>query len=524
MPRIPQYGDTKVQSQSYQAPELRIESTDLQPAVQALDTVAQVTNRIQTEEDRQLVLQQEAALGEWQTSYLFRGEDPALSRQGSAVYGLSESGSNDFEEQVAAMTDGMTPRQQRLFSEAAMRRKNSFMTSLSRHEAAQREQAKLETTELNTSQKVAEAAFYWNNTDEIDDRMQSVAEVIQGNHPNLGAEMLSGMISDKQSQLVAGVITQAIGEDIDTAEALLERYSSSLNSAQISALNEDISLVRQSREAMSLAADAEQFQSEAEIRDYINSSSSDPEVRSKAITQAVNHFNARNRDRTRARDGLYSDLYNGVMDGKPVSSYDQRMVDALTPAQQQNLRAAEARLAATGSPYGKFSEPSAINELTQAATNNDEVNMMDYVGRLTESDWKSWNEGLNEAKTGSPARVDELVGNSTAANRLVGNLFGKEYNKLNKENKAIADNILHEVQRSLQEETTAKGRALTPTERDEVMRRFTTQVVVEGTIWDSDYDLSDVPLDDQQQIIDALRGQGRPVNAANILAVYLANN
>jgi hypothetical protein len=119
-------------------------------------------------------------------------------------------------------------------------------------------------------------------------------------------------------------------------------------------------------------------------------------------------------------------------------------------------------------------------------------------------------------------RVDDPTGRTRAAETTatMTQLFGKSFTKLSNSKQEKYNAIMTEFDNELTYREGIKGSMLTSQEYTAMLGDFTRKVVIEGTIWDSEFDISDIPPSDTPVLSKFLRDNGIPVTSDNLIKAY----
>lgn len=580
MPRIPEYGESRVSSsapgvaapasprsiagprptQNY-LPSDSFGVADLNPGAegQAMRGFAQDMGVLAAGLDRLSERMDTAAAEEALVNFereknnrFFNPDNGYFNSQGRDAFERAKPTLDELNELRRTIGGGLTSsRARQLFDRAAEQHLLRAETDISRYASAQARAYEQSVINARVEQSLDNAVLYWNDPKNEDGVRPMLAHQLELGEQSLmdlaimngeSPEVLNEKLQNYRSRFGMATVEAALTEGAVAAQNMLVEHMRLFEPADLLNMQAKIDRqyqaeeeARQSSTALTLASTLVQQYGDApnarelileEVREL---EQSDPALADKTRREALTRLNQYLEARSEERMAIQRVVERVKMEGGTVDEFIAAEPEAwmkLTPDQQRVLLKPE--------PV----ETDLVlytHMMTLPPTELAKVDPNDYVTRLAPADLQRLTTAVMSARAGDKIElpsVQSLTARTTAAAEQ---LFGARLTwKMSKAKMAQVQGFFSLVESEVAYRTREKGAALTPTEYNVLLNDVTRQTVVERPWYQRDLvlGLADVevpehlvkegvtPTDYMLQISDLLHQRGLPVTADNILRIH----
>lgn len=369
---------------------------------------------------------------------------------------------------------------------------------------------------------IENASLYHNDPKRLDvQRVLGRSAVIDSAElQGIGAEATAEKLQTYESSFNASAINAATRVSSVEGQAALDRYGKNLEGPDRIKIENDIATKAKAEKTASDAAlsvmKATQLVSDYDDRkDIIEQLNTieDPDLRNKTRREAMWQFDQKTKAQEEERGQLYEDAENHVLNGKSPEAWiasNPESWDKLAPKQKRTILSGKSVITNHGVLSELLLKPK--QELAQ-------VDPSEFFNVLAPADRNKLTAAVKAARG---ERVDNPTGRTRAAETTatMTQLFGKSFNKLSNSKQEKYNAVMTEFDNELTYREGIKGSMLTSQEYTAMLGDFTRKVVIEGTIWDSEFDISDIPPADTPVLSKFLRDNGIPVTSDNLIKAY----
>lgn len=184
---------------------------------QGLSDAGDVVSKIQIEErqkaDRAAFMEADTATSELNTRLLLDPEKGARTRQGKDAIGSTDEYLKQFDEESTRISNGLkNDRQKTAYNESRMRRREQLSADLNAHELRERESYYEQTRKAYEQSAYDTAITHHSNPKAIEAEVANIEASVRST-PGLDDETKSALITEKRSNVYAGVIDRYLAND-----------------------------------------------------------------------------------------------------------------------------------------------------------------------------------------------------------------------------------------------------------------------------------------------------------------------
>lgn len=369
---------------------------------------------------------------------------------------------------------------------------------------------------------VENASLYYNDPKRLDVQRvlgrQSVIEAAE--MQGIGAEATNEKLQTFESSFNAAAINAALQQSSTEGKDALEKYGRNLEGPDRLKIEKSIKVKEKaekteatSKQAVMMASELmDTYEDRADINEQLNTIE-DVELRNKTRNELMWQFDQRVRAEQEERAQLFEDVENHVLKGKSPEAWianNPEGWDKLSPNQKKIVLSGKDVTTNHGVLTELLLKPK--DELAG-------VDPTEYFNVLAPSDRIKL---TNAVKAARGQKEEDPVGRTRAGQTtaIMTQLFGKSYNKLSLSKQTTYNTIMNEFDNELKYRESQKGSLLTSQEYTAMLNDFTRKVVIEGTLWDSEYDITGIPAEDMPVLSKFLRDNRIPVTSDNLIKAY----
>lgn len=531
MPKVEQYGQSRVTSRLAQGQRLntpRVPDTSLAPGINNLVTgIGEAKQRIDETAAEEALIQFERE----KNKVFFDPENGYFNKQGKDAYELAEPTTESITKLQQQYANGLKSEEARqAFNRAAGVHVTRAMADITRHSSKGLEAYEVGVIEARAENAMESAALYWNNPNESAVQRavgrDSVMEVArrQGMSPEATNEMLQNF----ESSFTKTQIMSALGNDILTANEMFDKMGSRLEpqdraevESELGKANFDAVALRQSQ---AILGNGQRTLGEmmAEVDAIAVDTPEDAKMKSEIQRQVKNQYTLNKTIREEAEREIYEGYGKAVQDGQ-ITSRDIPAADwdAMTLQQRKNIHKLEKSIAEKRNIETDFNAYTEVFMKTPKELAK--VDPLDYVDRLSNSDYKKLVTAVTSARSGGQDHTN-LISDATQLNNTMTQIFGKKKSELNSKQMEQYNSLSRAMQVQLEQTESELGRELKPTEKDELYQSFARKRVVEKDWWpDQEQDIRDYSPDQIDMATQYLNRLNRPINSLNLIT-FIENN
>lgn len=509
-------------------------------AREGINAYTQMAEESRRRADSVAILEAERKLGQWENDRLYNPETGALQRRGKDAMGLPEEMRGEFDQVAGEIEKGLgSDRQREAFARVRASRGQGLDLNIQRHVFG--EMNRYEAEELKASVENAQASAIANALDpqRVGVELDRAIGAIKTHAPRLGLgpEAVQEQVDKVTSQTHAGVINRLLANDKDKqAKAYFEETKGQITGDDLirteKAIDEGSTRAESQRKADEIIASTESFDDQLEQAKTIE----DAKLRD-AVEQRIEHNQiVTERKEREEKESTLTAAYNVVDKSHDVTSIPPATWANFTGAEKSGLRSYAEHMA-KGIPvqtdlktyYGLIDDAAKQPEKFITA------NLLQYRGRLDETEFKQLANLQLSMRTGKTKDADKVLeGFSSNEQIWNGILIETGIKKDSKEAVHLREEITRRVDR-FQEDT---GKKMTDSEKIELGRNLTTQIVLEPGSWANilpggrpfydqskraiDVTISDVPASEKSAVEAALKAAGVKVTNDSIMTTWIA--
>lgn len=451
------------------------------------------------------------------------------------------------------------PAVQRMFGDASQARVDRELGAMSRHVTKQRQIASDAVSEARLNEAADDASTSWNDDKVIGQSAAIVRSEVHDMADRNGwpPEVRASKLQEAETIMYRRAVESALLHDPAAAKALYDKHKTKIDGrvrGDIEKALEAGTLRQQSQEKADeiLSKGLDEKAALAQARKIKNA-----KLRDETVDRVARRYAENDRADREARQEAKAQAWEAVIGGRSVDDLDPRVLASMDGTAITAMRSFEKKRAKDGVGYADATDPAADNELHNLFMEDKDafakLDLTPYIDRLEEKDYESWRarQRAVDSRAEAEARkaVSYTLGDRVAKEYLnaAGIDYGASASKGNAEKSQKVFSLVRDVVDQLAEE----GKRAT---RDDIEIRlkelFLTGEVTGGAFFglvDPDKTLFEVigtpdqdrfQLDDiaeQKQrisevtgvpsqhidaIVQSLRKENIPVTPANISAVY----
>tara|TARA_R110000850_G_scaffold91270_4_gene193840 strand:+ start:1812 stop:3404 length:1593 start_codon:yes stop_codon:yes gene_type:complete len=336
----------------------------------------------------------------------------------------------------------------------------------------------------------------------------------------IGPEATAEKLQTYESSFNASVINASLRQSAAEGQAALDKYGRNLEGPDRikieDAIVKKIKVEKTAKVAAESLAKATQLVSDYEKRGDINeeiNAIEDPDMRAKTRREAMWQYDQKEKAEQEERGQTFEDVENHVLKGNSPEAWianNPEGWEKLSPKQKKTVLSGEA----VTTNHGVLSEI-LLRDKKELA----KIDPSDYFNVLAPADR---NRLVSAVKSARGESADDPVGRTRAGQTTstMTQLFGDSFTNLTPKKQNKYNTIMNEFDNELTYREGIKGSMLTSHEYTAMLGDFTREVVIEGTIWDSEYDITDIPDIDTPVLSKFLRDNGIPVTSDNLIKAY----
>jgi len=535
MPTVETYGQQKVTTQVARAPTLntpRVADT-ASPIVAGLKTLAA---GIESGRDRMIETQAEEALVNFErekNELFFNPESGYFNSQGKTAFDGAEGISKSLDELQLRYSDSLESQEAKtLFKRATDSHITRGRASIQEHASKGMDAYELATIKSRVENSIENAAYNFNNDDEITLNnvigMSAIAD--QADRLGLDGQAKAEMIQSYNSQFAAALITASAQHDISRANNLFEKNKHLLEGKDLLTVTENMEKLNFDSkvldEVSSIVSDGSRS-----LKDMVNDVNNLPldtpeqaKVKTEVMRQVKNEYTLNKLMKEEQEREIYENFGKQVQDGAiKVSQIPASYWNGMTVSQRESLQKLE-KVFMSGDSV-TTDDVLLTNLLLLPKDELSKISPVWYFDRVGGADRDKLTSAVLSAR--KPGKEDTYSAMRTGADRsktTMRRIMGKPTKDYNKEqleqHNAIATALQYEIQIAESE----KGRRLYPNELDDIHNSFALKTFKERSYWvDKTLTMKDVPAKYIPYIQQQLRANSIPVNSVNIINAYQEN-
>lgn len=530
MPKVEQYGGSQISTEVVQgarAKNFQIAGVgDFAPGVSQL---AQGLQQMQERADTAAAEEALVAFEREKNNLFFNPETGYFNTQGRDAMDGAEQMTQSLAELRDRYAQGLkSSRAQAAFSRAAEAHITRGNVDIMRHAQAGAQAWEVATINSRIENTVENASLYWNDPDRLAVQNELGRQSIMDNAQIEGVtgEALNERLQTYESTFASSVITAATTQSSEQGRAMLEEYGERLEGPDRLKMDELIAkreraeqTERENRFAVTQAtALIQQYgdlpDARARINEEINQIE-DPEVRRAASREATRQLDIRIKAQGEQRVAIQEEVEDFILMGGTAAQYA-----AANPDNWNTMSAQQRRALTNGegivTDYEQFYDLLALPQDQLA-----QLDASQYAHSLAPDDRRRLETAIVSARRRSP----ESQTGRTRAQQITGvvtQLFGSKPRGGYRGTKAQQVDLFYSiVDAERQRREDEKGATLTSVEFTAMLNEMTRTVTSEGALWDTEYELRDIPPEDLQVLTDHLRQNNIPLTGDNLIRAYI---
>ncbi len=455
---------------------------------------------------------------------LFNPEKGYFNSQGRNAFDGAEPTVKSIEELKTKYSEGLSQTARTMFDKAAANHVTKAQAEISRHASDGFKAWEVSTIDAQVENTIENAGLYWNDKKSmgVQNALGRQAILDSAQMQGLSAEATNERLQTYDSSFARAAVEAATMNSATKGKELLSEFDKRLEGNDKIKLN---NLIASKTEAEKTKADAsyamikgkqlvDQFDDRESLIAEVDKIK-DPELHQKVLSQTMHNFNLKKQIESEARTQSYEDAEAHILNGGSAESFQAENPEAwmrLSPKQQGLIKSGKAN----ATDWETFSDL-----MTMPKDKLANIDPNDYADKLAPAERSKLITAVKTAKGGSAGSVDSQVGRTRIAETTaaVDQLFGPA-TKRNNEKKEQANAFYSLLDSEVNYREKVKGGKLTSEEYTNVLNGFTRKTVVDGTLWNSEKTLKDIPAEDVSTLSDFLRKNNVPVTSDNLLRAY----
>ncbi len=534
MPRVEQYGGQRVQTQVVSGPRAR--TPDVSSGSNALSsalagTAANLSQEVIKYQERVDTTAAEEALLQFEKSKndsFFNPETGYFNTNGRNAYDGASGARKNLEALRTKYSQGLdSAGARRMFDRAAAAQIARSDVDIARHASSGLQAWEVATLDAQVENSMENATLYWNDPKRLSVQReigrQSVIDSAQ--MQGITGAALAERLQTYDSAFSTGAVNAAIRTGSQRGEELYEASKARIEGPDRIKIEDAIAAKKQQEATQALAAESitratgivSRAKTRQEVIDEVNLID-DLDLRDKTMRQALQKYGQNKAAESETRANSFEQGERFVFDGGTPEEFQASNPDAwdaLSPKQQKALQKGEP----VSTDWVKFSGLMTLPKAQLA-----KVDPTDHLTYLAPQQRNSLISAVKSARNTSSGsgKTDAQVGRArtTQVASVAREIFGKTGDL--KGDKLGQYNTFHDLLSSeVDYREEQKGGSLTDDEFTGVLNGLVRKTVQEGFIFDSEYDLTDIPREEIPALTNRLRRGGYEVSSANLLKLYL---
>ena len=533
MPKVESYGAPRVSSQVARGPQFR--------ETQVADTGSAITRGLRDIGSSLTAMKKQsdgAAAEEALTNFerekndLFFNPDSGYfnSNGKNAIDGAKDANAAmiKLQQKYADSLDSSDARE--AFNRGAGVHVTRGQASIQKHASRGVQDYESATIAARVENSIESAIAYYNDPDEL--RLQNEvgrnSVIEQADRAGLGGQAKAEMLQSYESKFAAATIDAAMRNDVNKANELmgllgdrLEGKDAMVTETNLRKANLDADVMVKSSQV--LAGGSKSLETMVNEVNEMPSGTVEQATLKSAVMKQVKSQHTLNRQviaeqQRETYEGYGKQIQNGDMSTRDISGM---VWDSMTVKQRSSLEKLE-KIAASGDNI-VTDDVLLANLLLLPTGELAKLDPTEYFDRVGDSDRAKLVSAVKSARKGSP--TDDVKAVRTRAARTAATLIeltNKRPAKYSQEDTAKANSFYRAVDAEVASLSTSLKRDLTPSEFDDVLKGMTRTFVQEGFFYDSDRNITDVPAEYVDEIVDALQRNGVAITGDNIARAYYA--
>ncbi len=501
MPRVPTYGDSKVQSRPLPGVRNR---TDVpraaflppQPAdfSDAINTVARIRAEEQDKADQIAIVDAESKMSQMETELLYNPQTGILNRKGKDAFSAPEEVNGAVTKSISDIEAGLkTDRQRLAFQRMSANRQADIMRTVQRHVAGERTEYDNDVTQSFITNERNAAIANFNDPQRVvaSVERQKAAIADFGKRNGLPAEKVERLTTDAISKTLLGVIKRMLANDQDMlASAYYTNHKAEVSGADVAdvekALQEGSLRGNSQRESDRITKTHEDRASALDEVKKIT----DPKLRDDVYRRVNQEFDERREIKRENQDNLYLRAAN-IIDANP----GKLARDVVPPHIWSQLEigqrnALDNRSRGDGDEIGEGNDNKWLELISMSPQDIAKMNQSEFETKYRQYLSKShrnqadriWKSSIEAVRKGT--KSTELTNTLNFGQRFTATLnssgvvdANKTPSQYTKAEKISVAKMQLQASSEIQQLEEAKGRKLTGLEQQEIINRVVTSKV-----------------------------------------------
>lgn len=527
MPTIKQYTPDQVSPTVVRGPRANFSGLDYGPIAKGVKDlgagIVDTMNRIDTTSAEEALVKFERD----KNDIFFNPEKGYFNTQGRNAYDAAGMTSEAITELKRTYGNDLNTNARNMFNRVADQHITRAQTDIQKHSSKGLKAWEVATIDAQVENTIENATLYWNQPDKlkVQQALGEAAILDSATMTGVGPEATNEKLQTYRSQFAKGSIEAATAQGSAQGETALDKYGSNLEPQMRVKVDKMIDSKKKAEETQYIASSAvltstrlvEDYDSRSEIIKEVNKIK-DPKLRKATMSQSMYNYSQKKQAESEERAATFEDAEKFVREtgGAEVwKSQNPEAWDNLNADQQRELES------------GKAIETDQVWLTNTLLLPKEELAKIDPTEHFTKlspgADRNKLTSAVKTAKgkASKSEKTDAQVGRTrtTQTNLAVEQLFGKK-TKWKKKDIPKVNSFYSLIDSEVSFREDQKGAKLSSEEYTDLLNNLTREVVVEGFVFDSEYDITDIPTEDIEPLTDFLRQNSIPVTADNLHRVY----
>lgn len=454
----------------------------------------------------------------------FNAESGYFNTQGKNAYDNAAAATESLVDLKKRYGDNLNSNARTMFDTSADAQILRSESDIARHSAKGLKAWEVATVQAQVENTIENSSLYWNQPDKL--RVQNAlgrqAVIDAAEIEGIGAEATNERLQTYDSSFAKSTINAAVSNSSAEGQASLDKYGDRLEGHDRIKIEK---MIASKTQAEKTKADSQQaivngarivdnFESREDIRTEVNQID-DPELRKKTMTEAMRQFNLKKQGEKEDQTEAFDRAESHIIEGGSAETYqadDPEGWQRLSAKQRKSIEVGKAVITDWNTYSGLMTLPK--DQLAK-------VDPTEHFHQLAPRERKSLVSAVKSANgRGSAAdKIDHQIGRTrnSQTTLAIEQMLGKKKSKWNDNKMQQANTFYDLLDGEVQFREDQKGSSLSSQEFTDVLSDLTREVVIEGTLWDDEFIVTDVPPENVRVLSKFLRDNGIPITSENLL-------
>lgn len=534
MPRVAQYGEPQVQTNTVRQPRADTSSGNnvfqsnarlAEGMVSVVQAGAQIVQRIDTTSAEEALV----AFERDKNSLFFNPENGYFNTQGKNAFDNATAANEALVKLKQQYGEGLNNNARSLFDKSADIHITKGSTDIARHSSKGLKAWEVATINSQVENTVENASLYWNQPEQlaVQNAVGRQAILDSAELEGIGPEATAERLQTYESSFAKTAISTAVSHSSEEGQSLFDKYDKRLEGPDKIKLQKEIAVKKNAEKIQAISQQAvvsgarlaDQYDSREDIRNEVNTIEN-AELRSKTMNEAMRQFNLKRQAESEAQAESFDAAESHIYSGGSADTFQ-----AEDPEGWERLSAKQKKSIETGklviTDWNVYSDLMTLPREDLA-----KVNPADHISQLAPAERNKLISAVKSARgTGtSSERVDHQVGRTRNAQTTaaIEQILGKK-SKWNDKKRKQSDVFYELLDSEVKYRESLKDGQLSSQEFTDVLSDLSREVTIERSMFgvgflapDVEQDVTDIPPENVKLLSEFLRDNGIPVTIENL--------